>query len=312
MDIQHVAIIMDGNRRWAKSHRLPILRGHRHAAYDVIEPIVDTAIEEGIAFITLWAFSTENWRRQKHEVKGLLALFRQTLSEDIDKLHQKGVRLKVIGDIQRFPADIQRKISDGLEKTKDNSKITVCLALNYGGRDEIIRAINKYINYLSINDLRFKKKDVRGVEMNNESRIMNGEVGIKNNESGIMNPSTTLRINNDLKNSRDKQFNSAMPGETGLRKGKQFNPTTFRSNRDFVGVNNLTVEQFNNYLDTAGMPDPDLIIRTGGEQRLSGFLLWQSEYSELFFTDVLFPDFTPVEFRKIIDDFHKRKRNFGK
>lgn len=224
--MKHIAIIMDGNRRWARQNKRKIIAGHRHAAYKSIEPIADACIAYRIPYLTLWAFSTENWNRAKEEVEGLLSLFRETLSENIEKLHKKGVRVQAIGDLSKFPDDIQQKVRDGAEKTKSNTKLTLTIALNYGGRDEIIRAIKK--SY--------------------ELRITNYE---------------------------------------------------------------LTEEKFSSLLDTAGMPDPDLIIRTGGEKRLSGFLQWQCAYSELYFTDVLFPDFSPQELEKAIDDFNSRQRRFG-
>lgn len=226
----HVAIIMDGNRRWARKHKLALLLGHRQAAYETIEPLVDRFIEREVLYVTLWAFSTENWQRSKEEVEGLLNLFRETLSKNFEKLHKKGVRLKTIGDIEKFPKDIYQKLINGVEQTKNNEKITVILGLNYGGRDEIIRAVNQHL---------------------------------------LNRPLTT-------------------------------------DNRP------LNAEDIINALDTSGIPDPDLIIRTGGEKRLSGFLLWQSEYSELYFTDVLFPDFNPEELDHALADYASRKRRFGK
>lgn len=224
--MKHVAIIMDGNRRWARQNKRKIIAGHRHAAYTSIEPLADACITHDIPYLTLWAFSTENWNRSKEEVEGLLSLFRETLSENIEKLHKKGVRVRSIGDLSKFPQDIQDKVYKGAEKTEKNEKLTLTIALNYGGRDEIVRAIKK----------------------SHELRVESYE---------------------------------------------------------------LTEEKFSSLLDTAGMPDPDLIIRTGGEKRLSGFLLWQCAYSELYFTDVLFPDFSPQELEKAIDDFNNRQRRFG-
>jgi undecaprenyl diphosphate synthase len=221
---------MDGNRRWAKKHHLSILIGHRKAAYNTIEPLVDKAIEKEIPYLTLWAFSTENWKRNKQEVEGLLLLFRETLAENIEKLHKKGVRIQSIGDLSKFPKDIQEKIHNGIEKTKNNNNLTLVFALNYGGRDEIVRTIN----------ILFKK--------------------IKNQKSKIK----------------------------------------------------IREQYVTDGLDTVGIPDPDLIVRTGGEMRLSGFLPWQSVYSELYFTEVLFPDFSPDEFEKALLEYSRRKRRFGK
>ena len=239
---RHVAFIMDGNRRWAKQHRLSLITGHRKAAFETIEPLIDYAIKVGISYLTFWAFSTENWRRDQEEVNGLLHLFREALADNIEKLHVKGARMKYSGEISKFPADIYNQIIEGVEKAKSNSNITINFALNYGGRDEILRAIEK---------------------LRASSKLSDVSIGVRPQAS-------------------DKAQSSK-----------------------------LNKEEFEKYLDTAGLPDPDLIIRTGGEKRLSGFLLWQSEYSELYFTDVLFPDFTPEEFTKALTDYHERQRRFG-
>ncbi|MCL4338422.1 polyprenyl diphosphate synthase [Patescibacteria group bacterium] len=224
---KHVAIIMDGNRRWAKEKGLPSFEGHR-IGEEKIEPIVDKAIELGIKNLTFWAFSTENWNRTKKEVSFLMNLYRRQLNKKVDNFHKKNVKVNVIGNITMFPEDIQRKTAKWMEKTKDNTRITVNIALSYGGRDEIIRAIEKW-------QIKF-----------------------------------------------------------GKSKSK------------------LTKEEFEKYLDTAGQPDPDLLIRTGGEKRLSGFLLWQMEYAEFYFTDAYWPVFTPEEFMKAIIDYSGRMRRFGK
>ena len=230
---KHVAIIMDGNRRWAKEHRLPTFEGHRRGE-ERIEPIVDKAIELGVTHLTFWAFSTENWKRKKEEVNFLLRLYRERLDKKVDRFHKKNVKVNVIGNIAMFPADIQKKTGEWMEKTKNNKKITVNFALSYGGRDEILRAINK------------------------------------------------------------------------LHASSKFKVGALRAS------SKLTKEEFEKYLDTAGQPDPDLLIRTGGEKRLSGFLLWQMEYTELYFTDVFWPDFTPEEFLKAIEEYSQRQRRFGK
>lgn len=222
---KHIAIIMDGNRRWARQHKLVALQGHEYVAEKVIEPLVGRAIELGIPYLTLWAFSTENWRRDQDEVQGLMNLFRQAFTKSVARLHEKGVRLNMIGDISRFPEDLQQNIRDWLEMTANNDRITVTFALNYGGRDELLRATTKLI------------KTVNGVP--------------------------------------------------------------------------LQEVDFSQSLDTASMPDPDLIIRPGGEQRLSGFMPWQSVYSELYFTDVLMPDFSPDELDKALMDYEQRQRRYG-
>lgn len=216
---QHVAIIMDGNRRWAKKQGFSVIRGHRKVAEEMIERLADFAITKGITYLTLWAFSTENWERPKEEVVGIMDLFRETFTTSADRLHKKGVRVAVIGDLGRFPQDIQEGIEHWVQETKNNQALVVTFALNYGGRDEIRRAVR---------------------------------------EGG---------------------------------------------------------EDFEQCLDTVvkiALPDPDLLIRPGGEQRLSGFLTWQSVYTELYFTDVLMPDFDEAEFEKALEEYANRQRRFGK
>lgn len=210
---------------------MQIILGHKKAAEEVMDPIVEKAAKMGIKFVTFWAFSTENWRRDKEEIKGLMDIFRYVLGNKLKRFMEKGVKIKILGDLTKFPADIRDKVEKAMEMTKDNKTITVIFALNYGGRAEIVKAINKL------------------------SHRLNGE--------------------------REK-------------------------------LGDLTEEEFSTYLDTAEMPDPDLIIRTGGEQRLSGFMPWQAVYSELYFTKILFPDFSETEFEKAVEDYSKRQRRFGK
>jgi undecaprenyl diphosphate synthase len=223
---EHVAIIMDGNRRWAAQRHLGAVAGHRAAAEDAIEPIVDRALELGVKFLTFWAFSTENWKRDKAEIRGLMKVFRNLLAKKVKRLHKKGVKLNILGDLSRFPQDIAKKILNGLKETSHNKKITVSFALNYGGRPEIVRAVKKMV----------KSK---------------------------------------------------------------------------IPPRKITEKLFSTYLDTADLPDPDLIIRTGGELRLSGFLPWQSVYAEFYFTPVLWPDFSPEELNKALASYQGRHRRFG-
>ncbi len=220
---QHIAIIMDGNRRWAREHGLPILEGHRRVADKVIEPLIEYAAKRGVKYMTFWAFSTENWQRSAQEVRGIMAIFRHVIKKRWARLHEKGVRVLVIGDLSKFPQDIQKALDDVVGQTKNNTTITAVFALNYGGRDEIVRAIRKLLSNSELNE-----------------------------------------------------------------------------------------ETLASLLDTSGIPDPELIIRTGGEQRLSGFLLWQSEYSELYFPTWYMPDFTPERLDEAIDEFGKRKRRLGR
>lgn len=224
--LKHVAIIMDGNRRWAKQKGLQSVKGHEQAAKKSIEPLIEKCASLGIPYVTFWAFSTENWKRDETELNGLFDIFRFALGSLALRFIQKGARLKILGDINRFPKDIAQKCLDMINKSSKNHKITVTFALNYGGRDEILRAIKKIV-------------------------------------------------------------------------------------KNKIPVDSINEELFSSYLDTSGIPDPDLIIRTGGEQRLSGYLPWQSVYSELYFTPTLFPDFTPDQLIFAINEFLKRDRRFG-
>lgn len=224
----HIALIPDGNRRWARSKNLPEMEGHRHSFEDVLPALLEKAADMGVQYFTFWALSTENrTKRSPAEIEGLFSLGKLFYAKRLKDFIKKGVRLKFIGDISSLSSEIQTIIKDSEEKTKNNSRITLVIAINYGGRDEIIRAVQK------VNEMNFLAKSV---------------------------------------------------------------------NKD----------NFSQFLDTNGIPDPDLIIRTAGEKRLSGFLLWQSEYSEFYFTDLFFPDFSPEELAKAVDEFTNRKRNFGK
>ncbi len=222
---KHVAIIMDGNRRWARAHGWEAIRGHEHVVDTVIEPLVDRCIELEIPYLTLWAFSTENWERDQKEIEGMMKLFRRAFEKKVEDLHKKGVRLHIVGDINRFPEDIAINAKKWVDLSKNNTKITVSFALNYGGRDEILHAVN-----------------------------------------------------------------------TLLSQGKK----------------EVTAQDLESHLATAGMPDPDLIIRPGGQLRLSGFLPWQSVYAELYFTDVLMPEFGREEFDTALQEYAQRQRRFGK
>lgn len=225
-DIQHVAIIMDGNRRWAKQKGLSPTDGHREAAVKTIEPLIQECVDQKIPYVTFWAFSTENWKRDKEELKAIFGVFRFALKNLAIKFIKEGVKLNILGEVNRFPEDIAKQCLDFVNKTRKNSKITVTFALNYGGRAEIIRAVQEIV-----------------------------KSGVKPDE--------------------------------------------------------ITEEVFSRHLHAPEIPDPDLIIRTGGEQRLSGFMPWQSIYAELIFSPTLFPDFSVDQFRKALDEFRRRERRFG-
>ncbi len=225
---KHVAIIPDGNRRWAKSKNIPALEGHKTAFEKTLPALLEKADQLGVEFFTFWALSTENFiKRNKMEIEGLLSLGKFFYSHKLDELKRNGVKIKFIGDINILPEDTQAIIKKTTEETKKNSNITFIIAVNYGGRDELMRAMQKVVN------------------MNYLSKSVNKE-------------------------------------------------------------------NFGQFLDTNGVPDPDLIIRTGGEMRLSGFMPWQTIYSELYFTDILFPDFNQEELEKAVTEFSNRQRRFGK
>lgn len=222
----HIAIILDGNRRWAKERNLPTFFGHKKGMENA-KKIVLYAQKMGVKVITMYAFSTENWSRSEKEVSYLMKLFENYIDKHIGDYHKHGVKFRHIGSLSELPVSLQKKIASAAELTKNNAGIVANLALNYGGRDEIKRAVQKMIS------------------------------------GGVKAKDVTM---------------------------------------DLIGAN----------LDTAGLPDPDFIIRTSGEQRTSGFLIWQGAYSELYFPKCHWPDFDAEEFDKAIAEFNKRQRRFGK
>jgi len=257
----HVAIIMDGNRRWAKEHGLPSVMGHKKVVEDRLEPLIEHAGELGIGYITFWAWSTENWHRDQKEIAGIMKLFQWVLEKKAKALIDRGARVKVIGNIDAFPANIRQGITKLVHLSSSNSKITITFALNYGGHDELARAIVKM------------------------ARLFNGSI-----------------VEDVLRRDKD----SHLKASSNNRTIGQLDNSITKLTKDQVLV------LLPKCLDTAGTPDPDLIIRTSGEHRLSGFMPWQSVYSELYFPDVLMPDFTVSEFDKAISEFQSRKRRFGR
>ena len=225
----HVAIIMDGNGRWATQRGWPRLVGHRRGA-ERVRQIVRACPDLGVKYLTVYAFSTENWKRSTQEVLGLMALFSRYIEREADRLSVEGVRLRFIGD--RGPLDGKlRGLMDGIEaRTKQNTRLHLTVAINYGGRDELMRATRKMAEDVAAGRLR---------------------------------------------------------------------------------PEDVTEERLTSYLETADLPDPDLVIRTSGETRISNYLLWQSAYAEYEFTPTLWPDFTPAELATILDRFALRDRRFG-
>jgi undecaprenyl diphosphate synthase len=225
----HVAIIMDGNGRWAKARGLPRTIGHKRGA-ESVRAAVRAAAELGVSYLTLFGFSSENWKRPKDEVRELMALLRLYLRSEVNDLHRNGVRLRVVGERSRLDSDIVALIEGAERKTCANTNLTLTLALNYGGRQEIVRA----------------------------ARLLAEEV---------------------------------VAGR--------------------LAVEDIDETQLSGRLFTADMPDPDLLIRTSGEMRLSNFLLWQCAYAEMVFLDVLWPDFSKMDLEQAIRDYHGRERRYG-
>lgn len=223
---QHIAIIPDGNRRWAKSHHLSTFQGHKRGV-EVFEAIGDAAIERGVKYLTFWGFSTENWKRPRPEVSYLMKLFRWVFTKKLDDFHRKGIRLNVLGRIDGFSKDLQRLVYRATSKTKNNDRGVLNLALNYGGRAEIVDMIRRAL------------------------------------KSGLAPRLVT---------------------ETSAQQ-LLYNPD---------------------------LPDVDLLIRTSGEERLSGFLPWESVYSELYFSKKYWPDFTSQDLDDALAEYSKRQRRFGK
>lgn len=229
--LKHLAIICDGNRRWARQHKLAVFKGHEYAVNQVFEQLIDHAIVRGIPYLTFWIFSTENWQRDKQEVEMLLKLFRGFFTRRIEELHKKDIRVNMIGNLDDFPADIQQKIREGMEKTHHNKTITVTLAMSYGGRDELLRAVRSIA------------AEVASGQLSSES---------------------------------------------------------------------IDCATISDHLDTFDLPNPDMIVRTSGEQRMSGFMPWQSEYAEFYFPEFTFPEFSPQKLDDVLTEFQNRKRRYGK
>lgn len=228
---RHVAIIMDGNGRWAEQRGLPRVAGHK-AGVDTVREIVKAAIEIGVPILTLYAFSQENWKRPKEEVSVLMSLLDLFLDKEIRELEKQGVSFRAIGRIEALGETIVKKIRKTEEATRANTRLILNVALNYGSRQEILDAVDRF--------------------------------------------------------ARDAQNDPSLLAEGAL-----------------------TEELFSKYLYTAGLPDPDLLIRTSGEMRLSNFLLWQLSYAEFYITKKYWPDFDKAEFMLAIEEFRKRERRFG-
>lgn len=226
---KHIAIILDGNRRWAKKRMLPSKMGHKQGG-KAVETICEEAYNMGVKYLTVYAFSTENWKRQDEEIDAIMGILRDYLKNCIKTSRKNNMKVRVLGDRSRLDKDIQDTIRELEESSAANTGLNFQVALNYGGRDEIVRAFSKIVN--------------------------------------------------------------------DIEDGK-------------VDKNDISEELISSYLDTKDIPDPDLLIRTSGEERLSNFLLWQVAYAEFYFTKVLWPDFDKKELEKAIAYYNKRDRRFG-
>ena len=222
---RHIAIIMDGNGRWAISRGLPRLAGHR-AGTENLRRVIEACVEFGIQYLTLYAFSTENWGRPIEEVRGLMRILEDVIDRELKELHEEGVQLRHIGRLDQIKPSLKQKVLDAIELTKDNQRLILNIAFNYGGRDEIVWAIRRILE-------------------------------------------------------------------------------------DGIHPDDVNGEMISQYLYTAGVPDPDLIIRTSGELRGSNFLIWQGAYAEWYFTPTYWPDFGKEELQAAIDEFCQRDRRYG-
>lgn len=229
-NLKHIAIIMDGNRRWAKNKFLPSAAGHKKGV-DALRTTLKSCINFGISYLTVYAFSTENWNRDKDEVEFLMSLLAKTIVAEIPEFQKNKVRVRFIGDIKSLNQNLKNILKDCEEQTKDNNVMNLQIAFNYGSKSEITNAVKEIC-----------------------TKVLNKE----------------------------------------------------------ISINEITEETISENLYTAGMPNPDLLIRTGGEKRISNYLLWQSAYSEIYVTDTFWPDFDKKELEKAILEFRARNRRFGK
>lgn len=227
---KHIVVVMDGNGRWAKKRLMPRTAGH-HAGVKSTRKVVEASLKEGIQALTIFAFSSENWKRPEQEVSSIMALFVSTLQSEVESLHKQNVRVRFIGECSAFSAKLQQKIQDATQLTESNSGLQLNIAVNYGGRWDIAEACKKIAE-----------------------KVLSGEI-----------------------NAAD-----------------------------------IDAEMVNNYICLSELPEPDLFIRTGGEQRISNFLNWQLAYTELYFTDTLWPDFGAQQFQEALNWFEGRQRRFGK
>ena len=263
---RHVAVIMDGNGRWAQRRHLPRIAGHRSGT-KTARTTIETCARLNIEALTLYAFSVENWRRPKVETDFLMQLLREYIRKEMPLIQRNNIRMRFLGRIDELPAAVQKDVRDATERTAANTGMFLCIALNYGGRAEIVDAMNAILE---------------------QRRLRNGSNGHEvGNEHGTL--------------AREENSN----GHNGGQNGGYAN-----GHGDRPG-GRITEEQLSAYLYTEGLPDPDLLIRTSGEMRVSNFLLWQIAYAEMFVTDTLWPDFNRARLLEALIEFQKRERRYG-
>lgn len=255
----HVAVIMDGNGRWAKKRALQRLLGHR-AGIEAVRELIRCANDIGVRYLTIYSFSSENWRRPADEVSGLMNLFATTMLKEVDELHKENVRIMTIGNMDALPAQTRTAFEEAYEKTRQNTGMTLVVAINYGARSELVRATQQLVD--------------QHVQRALASRAASSAAS------------------------------SAAPGVASSA-ASSASPDGIS---DSIEITENDIEQ---HLYTRELPDPDLIIRTSGELRLSNFLLWQAAYAELISSSVLWPDFDRYEFLRCLLEFQKRDRRFG-
>lgn len=285
---------MDGNGRWAKKRALNRLRGHK-AGIEAVRETIRCASDVGVRYLTIYSFSTENWKRPQDEVAGLMDLFAKTMLAEVDGLHEEHVRVRTIGDLSMLPQETQDAFTEAWEKTKNNAGMTLVVAVNYGARQEILQA-------------------VEGLARDMAADILRQRGGLALADGVVAEVAGGTRIV-DSAFAEEKDAGKRGAGDAG-KLGCDQSELSIQSGVEKCGAGDagkpfLSEEVFAGYLQTAGIPDPDLLIRTSGEMRISNFLLWQIAYSEFYCTDVLWPDFDRYEFLRALLAYQSRDRRFG-
>ncbi len=261
---RHIAIIMDGNGRWAKERGMIRVKGH-NAGMASLKKTVRACAELGVKYLTVYAFSTENWRRPVDEVNGIFKIMVYYIKKELKELKEENVRVNVIGDWEAIPEDAREKMLYAVDETAENTGLVFTIALNYGGRREILNAVKALYK-----------------------EIMEADAA-----EDVEKPDAAEKI-------------SELDAAEEISE-----PDAAEKISEFDAAENITEADIERHLATAGMPDPDIIIRTGGEMRLSNFLLWQCAYSEFIFRDVYWPDFDKAELVSCIEEFNRRNRRYG-